>query len=110
MRSSNPYGRPGRTIVRDRAERESQHSQRQKQTDSRENFAGFFDTGKATTRREKERTQKYVTERDEEVNTARIKKDKKDKKFVPGDFSEGVPPVPIPNTAVKPFSADGTWP
>ncbi len=25
-----------------------------------------------------------------------------------GDCSEGVPPVPIPNTAVKPFSPDGT--
>ena len=25
-----------------------------------------------------------------------------------GDHSEGVPPVPIPNTEVKPFSADGT--
>ena len=28
---------------------------------------------------------------------------------VSGDNSEGVPPVPIPNTEVKPFSADGTW-
>ena len=26
----------------------------------------------------------------------------------PGGSSEGSPPVPIPNTAVKPFSADGT--
>ena len=25
-----------------------------------------------------------------------------------GDHSEGVPPVPIPNTEVKPFCADGT--
>ena len=25
-----------------------------------------------------------------------------------GDNSEGVPPVPIPNTEVKPLSADGT--
>ena len=25
-----------------------------------------------------------------------------------GDRSEGDPPVPIPNTAVKPFSPDGT--
>ena len=25
-----------------------------------------------------------------------------------GDGSEGVPPVPIPNTEVKPFSPDGT--
>ena len=25
-----------------------------------------------------------------------------------GDCSEGVPPVPIPNTEVKPFSPDGT--
>ena len=26
-----------------------------------------------------------------------------------GDESEGEPPVPIPNTEVKPFSANGTW-
>ena len=26
----------------------------------------------------------------------------------PGDHSGGVPPVPIPNTEVKPSSADGT--
>jgi hypothetical protein len=26
----------------------------------------------------------------------------------PGDLSEGATPVPIPNTAVKPFSPDGT--
>ena len=32
------------------------------------------------------------------------------KKFtLSGDDGEGVPPVPIPNTEVKPFSADGTW-
>ena len=29
-------------------------------------------------------------------------------KPVLGDCSEGVPPVPIPNTEVKPFSPDGT--
>ena len=28
--------------------------------------------------------------------------------FFPGLASERVPPVPIPNTVVKPFSADGT--
>ena len=26
-----------------------------------------------------------------------------------GDNGERDPPVPIPNTEVKPFSADGTW-
>ena len=26
-----------------------------------------------------------------------------------GGNGEGEPPVPIPNTEVKPFSADGTW-
>ena len=26
-----------------------------------------------------------------------------------GGYGLGVPPVPIPNTEVKPFSADGTW-
>ena len=29
-------------------------------------------------------------------------------KIVGVDYNEG-PPVPIPNTEVKPFSADGTW-
>ena len=28
---------------------------------------------------------------------------------VSGDNSERDPPVPIPNTEVKPLSADGTW-
>ena len=32
-----------------------------------------------------------------------------DKFTISGGNDEGVPPVPIPNTAVKPFSADGTW-
>ncbi len=27
---------------------------------------------------------------------------------LPGDYGAGVPPVPIPNTEVKPCSADGT--
>jgi hypothetical protein len=30
-------------------------------------------------------------------------------KKVPGDHSGGATPVPIPNTEVKPTSADGTW-
>ena len=33
----------------------------------------------------------------------------KDKFTVSGGDGEGVPPVPIPNTEVKTFSADGTW-
>ncbi len=28
---------------------------------------------------------------------------------LPGDYMPGVPPVPIPNTAVKPRAADGSW-
>ena len=48
----------------------------------------------------------YMIELNDEANAAR---DKRDKSFFPGDISEGVPPVPIPNTEVKPFSADGTW-
>ena len=28
---------------------------------------------------------------------------------ISGGNGEGDPPVPIPNTEVKPFSADGTW-
>ena len=35
--------------------------------------------------------------------------EEKDKFTISGDDGEGVPPVPIPNTEVKPFSADGTW-
>ena len=29
--------------------------------------------------------------------------------MISGGDSERDPPVPIPNTEVKPFSADGTW-
>ena len=29
--------------------------------------------------------------------------------MISGGNGEGVPPVPIPNTEVKPFSADNTW-
>ena len=29
---------------------------------------------------------------------------------ISGGFSEGETPLPIPNRAVKPLSADGTWP
>ena len=28
---------------------------------------------------------------------------------ISGDYGERDPPVPMPNTEVKPFSADGTW-
>ena len=28
---------------------------------------------------------------------------------ISGGHNEGVPPVPIPNTEVKPFSAESTW-
>ena len=28
---------------------------------------------------------------------------------ISGDDGEGVPPVPMPNTEVKPFSAESTW-
>ena len=41
------------------------------------NFAGFFGSGKAVTREASERTQKYMTELNEEVDAVRIKKDKK---------------------------------
>ena len=30
------------------------------------------------------------------------------KSFLPGDYCKGVTPDPIPNSAVKPFSANGT--
>ena len=33
----------------------------------------------------------------------------KKKLTISGGDDEGVPPVPIPNTEVKPFSADSTW-
>ena len=38
-----------------------------------------------------------------------FRKFRKEKYTISGDDGEGVPPVPIPNTEVKPFSADGTW-
>ena len=38
-----------------------------------------------------------------------FRKFRKEKFTISGDDGEGVPPVPIPNTEVKPFSADGTW-
>ena len=31
------------------------------------------------------------------------------KLHISGGNDEGVPPVPIPNTEVKPFSAESTW-
>ena len=34
---------------------------------------------------------------------------KPENETISGGNGEGVPPVPIPNTEVKPFSADGTW-
>ena len=32
-----------------------------------------------------------------------------DNETISGGNGEGVPPVPIPNTEVKPFSAESTW-
>jgi len=33
----------------------------------------------------------------------------RDERTVSGDHGDGETPVPIPNTEVKPISADGTW-
>ena len=38
-----------------------------------------------------------------------VVKARRKKLTISGGNDEGVPPVPIPNTEVKPFSADGTW-
>ena len=38
-----------------------------------------------------------------------VVKARKKKITLSGGDNEGVTPVPIPNTEVKPFSADGTW-
>ena len=58
-------------------------------------------------RSEKDESGLYVVFRDhpDEGNTVWRKKTSQN----PGGYSEGVPPVPIPNTAVKPFSAENTW-
>ena len=39
----------------------------------------------------------------------RVQTQRKEKITISGGNSEGETPVPIPNTEVKPFSADGTW-
>ena len=41
-------------------------------------------------------------------NKVVIRKDE-DLMIISGDDSEGEPPVPMPNTEVKPFNADNTW-
>ena len=38
-----------------------------------------------------------------------VVKVRKENDIISGGNGEGVPPVPIPNTEVKPLSADGTW-
>ena len=43
----------------------------------------------------------------ERARRQQVTKSKKVHRF-PGDDGEGEPPVPIPNTAVKPLCADGT--
>ena len=67
---------------------------------------GFFSPDKAPRKPGEGAYIGYVTEPGDEGNAIWRKKDKPE---VPGDIGEGVPPVPIPNTAVKPFSADDTW-
>ena len=44
-----------------------------------------------------------------EKRKAETKADAKSKFSISGDNGERDPPVPIPNTEVKPLSADGTW-
>src|SRR5258708_6697399 len=41
-----------------------------------------------------------------------VLKDRERRGLLPfsGGFSEGEPPLPLPNRAVKPLGADGTWP
>ncbi len=43
-----------------------------------------------------------------QLKTAAVAPDEVSTLLTPGDHSEEVPPVPIPNTEVKLFSADGT--
>ena len=51
-----------------------------------------------------------MTDKDIRCEVLRVQKDLKLKgKKISGDDSGGETPVPIPNTAVKPSSADGTW-
>ena len=50
-----------------------------------------------------------VREKERKGTEKGFRKFRKEKFTISGDDGEGVPPVPIPNTEVKPFSADGTW-
>ena len=52
---------------------------------------------------------KYQEEYIIEGNGNNIKEDKKSTQNISGDDSEVEIPVPIPNTAVKHFSANNTW-
>ena len=45
----------------------------------------------------------------EEESEKRAETDEAETRQYSGDNGERDPPVPIPNTEVKPFSADGTW-
>ena len=56
-------------------------------------------SGSEGARRKSERRQK----RDERASEAQ------ESRTISGDYSKRDPPVPIPNTEVKPLSADGTW-
>ena len=45
------------------------------------------------------------------LERARVRRatSKRERHTISGDYSKRDPPVPIPNTEVKPLSADGTW-
>ena len=69
------------------------------------NGAGFFVSGKASDDR---REGVYLNIHDR-LTGGSGRRHKRKRQASPGDYGEGVPPVPIPNTAVKPFSAEYTW-
>ena len=70
----------------------------------------FGKAGRNLRRNPKEREGEDIRSMEDEVIKTKsdIAKDIKED-TISGDNSEGVPPVPIPNTEVKPFSVDGTW-
>ena len=58
---------------------------------------------------ESEVSRKARRAKGEQSEAAKLKSQQDRKHTISGDYSLRVPPVPIPNTEVKPQHADGTW-
>ena len=60
-------------------------------------------SGSEGARRKRRRKSERGQKRDKRASEAQ------ESRTISGDYSKRDPPVPIPNTEVKPLSADGTW-